>query len=169
MPDRLILTQTAPVTTASFTTAQAVSSALVVPAWHLNQVGSGVRIRAGGVYSDTGTPTLAIGVFNNAAAAGATAALTLGAGVTNLGWFMDVQFVVTALGTSGSWFPYGFVNYATSASAITAEPDPTGTPQTALTVNTQALQSMAVSAAFSASNASNTITVNYFTVEVLSP
>lgn len=123
-----VFNQVTPATTASFTTAQGISAAAVVPANTL-QIGSTLRVRASGVYSSTGTPTYTPSVFVDGAAAWAAAAFTTGSGVSNQVWVLEVDIVIT--NTAGG-FAYGKATFQASASTVTVEPVPTSAGATAV-------------------------------------
>lgn len=149
----------------------------VMPPNTITTVGQMLHFCAGGVFSNTVTPTLLLGIYKNTqttagatgvggAALGATAATTTASGVTNLIWQIEMWSVFTAVGSSGSVFSYGNVLLGTSATAATTIPIPNTTPGTAVTVDTTKPTLLTVGAQWGTSSASNTITCNMFSIDV---
>jgi len=150
----------------------------VLPPNTVTTVGQTLRLRAAGVFSNTSTPNLTLGFYKNTqttsgatgvagAALAATAATATASGVSNIIWYLDVFGTFTAVGSSGTIFCYGFCDLGTSATATTHIPIPNATPQTAVTFNTTVPNLLTVGATWGTSSASNTLTCNDFTVELM--
>lgn len=149
----------------------------VMPPNTITTVGQMLHFTAGGVFSNTATPTLILGIYKNTqttsgatgiggAALAATAATTTTTTLTNVIWQIEVWSTFTAVGSSGSVFSYGNVLLGTSATAATTIPIPNATPQTAVTVDTTKPTLLTVGAQWGTSSASNTITCNMFSIDV---
>ncbi len=145
-----------------------------------NAFGAGIRIRARGVLSTTGTPTIIFTVrlgetsgssYLSGTAVGVNAAITTQSGVTNKQWELCLELICTvpAIGSGNTtlsgagWVmsPGGF------AAPYTYALQPT-TPDTATwtsVLNANATQYINLSATWSASSASNTITCKQLIAE----
>jgi hypothetical protein len=134
------------------------------------QVGSWLRFKAFGVISTTGTPTILLGIYYGAVAGtalGAAAAFTLGSGITNCPWRIEMDTVVRSVGSTGTAMSSGFAKFGT---AVTAYADEVPVPPTALatvSIDTTAAKVLSVGATWSANSASNTMTCHGFTIESL--
>ena len=129
--------------------------------------GRTIQIIANGIYSTTGTPTLALSVYIGtnaakasdtllgAAATAATAATTL----TNLGWSLNVYLYCVS--TTSMWVEGGTEILTTAAGAEVLSQ----ISATAATTVTNTLQNLYIFPAWSANSASNTITAEQFIVE----
>jgi hypothetical protein len=114
-------------------------------------------IKASGVYSDTGTPTLAFGLRWGGAAGvsiATTAATTLGSGVSNEYWQAEALIQIWTATTA-----MGYLNVdlgtSTSTNATTRLTGTTGASAATVAVTTQKVLSLTVT--FSAASSSNTI------------
>lgn len=137
---------------------------LTLPANFLT-VGKTLKLRAWGVY---GTKAPAVGTFDIRFKYGSTTLITLSptltGSLTNQMWEAEFELTCRTTGATGTVFPQGEVELFTSTTAsglIVA--GPTGTT----TINTTASSKIDITADWGTSNASNTITCNNFTVEVL--
>ena len=132
------------------------------------QVGSWLRFRAFGVISTTATPTIILGIYYGAVAGtalGATAAFTLGSGITNCPWHLELDTVIRTTGSTGTAMSHGNAYFGT---AVTAIADAVPIPSTALatvTIDTTAAKVLSVGATWSANSASNTMTCHGYTIE----
>ena len=144
----------------------------------ITTVGQSLRIRAAGVFSNTGTPTLILGAYKNTTTSGggtgvsgtamaATAATTTTTGATNWMWLLDLTCTFTAVGSAGTLFSYGSVLLGTSATAVTTIPIPNATPQTAIAFNTTVGNILSIGAVWGTASASNTIICNHYFIELL--
>ena len=136
------------------------------------QIGQVWRWTADGIYSNTGTPNLTLGVYLGGVAGtalAATIATTTPSGVTNVAWFLQAISRVTAVGTSGTILTQGFVMGVEATSAITTTAGVTMLPNGAgsSTQNTSIANIVTIGATWSASSASNTLTCEHFLAELL--
>lgn len=141
---------------------------LVIPA-NLLEPGDKLHVRARGKFSNTGTPTLILGVYWGAVAGtvlcdiGATTTTT---GATNWAWEIDVIIQVRTIGATGSMVAWGHVKLGTSLTAVTIIPMDNAAIA-AVSVDTTAAKALTIGATWSASSASNTLTCEDFEVEHL--
>lgn len=141
---------------------------IVLPANFLD-LGSRVRLKAYGTFSNTSTPTLILGFYYGGVAGvalAATTAITTTTGATNWPWRLELEGHVRSLGTSGTLMCSGKVYIPTSLTAWTLRP----IPETALatvTIDTTAAKAITVGATWGTANASNTLTCHEMTCEVL--
>ena len=140
----------------------------VLPANFL-QVGSVLRITASGVFSNTGTPTLILGAYYGGVAGtalGATTAITTITAASNWPWKFYWEGVVRTVGPSGTIIGVGHVLMPASITQFQAPwCVPATGAQTAVTIDTTSAKAITLGATWSASSASNTLTVNNFLVE----
>lgn len=138
---------------------------VVIPA-NLLEVGSTLKLTAAGRFSTTGTPTLLIGFYIGGVAGAAlcaTSAITTPSAVTNQTWRATAEARVRTVGTSGTVLGIGVTeNISTTATNMM----PATAPGTA-TWDTTAAKSLTVGAQWGTANASNTITLHHFVVELL--
>jgi hypothetical protein len=141
---------------------------IVLPA-NLLDVGQVLRLRAFGTFSNTGTPTLLLGFYYGAVAGvalAATSAITTTTGATNWQWSMEYEGRVRSTGTGGTIMGAGWIDLATSLTAVTHRP----IPETALatvTIDTTTAKQITVGATWGTSSASNTLTCHHFGVELI--
>lgn len=124
------------------------------------QPGSLINIEAFGVASNTGTPTLILGVYYGAAGAvdlAVSTAKTTTTAMTNWEWHLEWIGRVTAVGTAGSIIGSGYWKLPTSLTAWTEFRLPETAPA-AVAIDTTINKFIGIEAAWSASSASNTIT-----------
>lgn len=132
------------------------------------QPGMLLRLRAFGTFSNTSTPTLLLGFYYGAVAGtalAATSAITTTTGATN--WPFDLEYVgrVRTVGSSGTIMGKGWIDLATSLTAVTRRP----IPETALatvTIDTTAAKALTLGAQWGTSSSSNTLTCVHFDVDV---
>lgn len=150
------------------------------PFWH-NRQGRGrtILIDAMGVFSTTGTPTLIFQVrlgttsgsaYLSGTSVGVSAAITTQSGVTSKAWYLHLALVCTVpgIGTGNSTLAgAGWVKSQSGfASPFDYPLEPT-TPDTATwtsTIDNSLTQYLNISATWSASSASNTITLKHLRV-----
>jgi hypothetical protein len=131
--------------------------------------GSALRFTAFGVFSNTATPTLLLGIYYGGVAGvalAATTAITTTTTVTNVPWRIELTTTVRSNGATGTAMSQGFVDLGTSVTAVTHVP----LPQIALaavTIDTTAAKAVTVGAQWGTSNVANTITCHEFYVESL--
>lgn len=119
--------------------------------------GSVWLLEAGGVYSDTGTPTLAFGLRLGGAAGtaiAATAATTLGSGVSALAWAAKavLAFYDATHAAGHLWVDLGTSNSTNATTKLTAT-----SGATAVTVATATAKHMSLTVTWGTSSSSNTI------------
>lgn len=131
--------------------------------------GTMIRVEAGGVFSNTGTPTLAIGLYYGLVAGTAlavTTTITTTTGATNWPWRFYYWGRVTNTGTSGSIMGHGELWLATSLTAMSQNQAPT-TAMAAVTIDTTTSKQLSIGASWGASSASNTITCHYMIPQII--
>ncbi len=131
--------------------------------------GNVFRIKARAKFSNTATPTLLLGIYYGGVAG--TKLCAIGATTTTVSavnWPIDVEAIVTcrSVGSSGSVVASGFVDLATSLTAVTRIPMD-ASAVAAVTVDTTAQKALTLGAQWSANSSSNTLTVVQFFVEQL--
>jgi len=140
---------------------------ITIPANFL-QPGQLIRVKAAGTFSNTGTPTLLLGVYYGGIAGtalAATSAITTTTGATNWQWTVEYVGRVRTIGSSGTIMGFGAVDLGTSLTAVTHRP----IPETALatvTIDTTAAKALTLGAQWGTSSASNTLTCVHFDVDV---
>lgn len=140
---------------------------ITIPANFL-QPGMTLRVKAAGTFSNTGTPTLLLGVYYGGVAGtalAATSAVTTTTGATNWQWTVEYFGKVRTLGSSGTIMGFGAVDIGTSLTALTHRP----IPETALanvTIDTTASKAVTLGAQWGTSSASNTLTCVHFDVDI---
>lgn len=122
-------------------------------------VGRALRVTASGKYSDTGTPTLQLKLKAGSVTLLDLGAVTLGSGVSNKQWEVEIILVCRSTGGTGT----------VQASLVNARLDDDLLQAIAnvATVDTTAVETLQLSATWSASSASNTITQELLIVEAL--
>lgn len=142
-------------------------AAKTIPAGFLEE-GMVLRLTAFGTFSNTATPTLLLGFYYGGVAGtalAATSAITTTTGATNWQWRMEYQGTVRTKGATGTIMGSGWVDLATSLTAVTHRP----IPETALatvTIDTTAQKVLTVGAQWGTSSASNTLTCVHFDVDI---
>lgn len=131
-------------------------------------VGQAWRWIAYGIFSNTSTPTLNLGVYYGGVAGTALAtsgAVTTTTGATNWWWKVEAVSEVITLGSSGSIATYGWVYFPTSSTAVTVQ-QLSATSQN-VTVNTTTNSALTIGATWGTNSASNTLTLKGFCLEQL--
>lgn len=140
---------------------------LVLPANFLS-VGSSLRLTAAGIFSNTLTPTLALGFYYGGAAAGVklveSPVVTTTTAAVNWHWRMEYTGVVRTTGTAGTIIGSGVLYLATSLSLYTVIPLDAAAMTTA-TIDTTLAKSLTTTAIWGTNAAANTLTQQYFLVE----
>jgi len=137
------------------------------------QVGSYIEVDAWGVASNTGTPTLALGVYYGgtvgAAVGGTTlkvsAAKTTTTAMANWQWSLNFLGRITIVGTSGSIIGFGTWRLPTSLTAWTEFNLDENAPA-AVTIDTTVNKNIVVGATWGTSSASNSITCHACRVSI---
>lgn len=143
---------------------------IVLPANTL-EVGSEIRIEAWGEFSNTGTPTLGLGLFYG------TSAVSLGTGTaittvtTAVSWPWHIEYIgrVRSVGTAGSIVGQGCWELGVSLTAFGTKQalSPTLAGRT-VAIDTTAAKTIGVGAVWGTSNVANTIKVNSLSVQLVS-
>jgi len=131
------------------------------------QAGSALRFTAFGTFSNTATPTLLLGVYYGGVAGvalAASGATTTTTGATNWPWRVELTTTIRSTGTSGTAMSQGFVDLATSLTAVARIPIP-ATALATVTVDTTAAKALTLGAQWGTSSASNTLTLHGFQIE----
>jgi hypothetical protein len=131
------------------------------------QVGSCLRLTAFGTFSNTATPTLLLGFYYGGVAGvalAASAATTTTTAAVNWPWRMEATVTVRSTGSAGTAMAQGFVDLATSLTAVTRIPIPATALATAA-VDTTTAKAITVGAQWGTSSASNTLTCHQFMIE----
>ncbi len=123
-------------------------------------VGKTFRVKATGYYSNTGTPTLTLKLKAGSTVLVSTGAITTATSASNRVFNYEAIVTVYTIGASGTVL--GQCDFADNASTIAL----TATTA-AVTVDSTANQTLNVTAQWSASSASNTLTVTNLIVEEL--
>lgn len=144
------------------------------------QDGRVLRLVAYGRHSTTGTPTLTFrlrwgGVAGTVLAA--SGAITTGSAVSNAMWRLEALIQVRSNGSSGTVFTVGEVELgedtansvgsATNATAVGLMGSAGVATPAAVTVDLTADTALSITATWSASSASNTLTGHVYTIEAL--
>lgn len=136
--------------------------ALTFPANYL-QIGQQYLIKANGIVSNTGTPTLLLGLYYGAAAGTAlatTGAATTASTLSNTTWELEALLRVDAVGTSGSIRTIGHVFGPYAAYTMIPASSSSGNN---VTVDTSSSKLLSIAAQWGTSSASNTIQLMQFT------
>lgn len=146
----------------------------VIPANYL-YVGQRLRITAYGIYSNTATPTLLLGVYFGGVAGtllAATAANATPSGVTNVPWQVVCDVYVRSVGSAGSVWANGTATvFQTLAGGASGNPLiyalPTTQTQPISSLNTTQSNALTIGAQWGTASSSNTITCEDAYVETL--
>lgn len=142
----------------------AFTSSIAIPSGRLT-VGNVIRIKLWGVYgTNVVAPTLTGKIKLGSTTLLNTGALTTIAGVTNVGWFAEAEFIVVSIGASGTIEVQGYAEFATAATTGLSVNIPNTAP---ITVDTTGNPILTVTVQWSLSNAANTITLRNMVVEAV--
>jgi len=157
---------------ANTTTETAMFAAPTIPADYM-QDGRLLRIRAFGKLSTTGTPTLKIRARWGAAVSGVLLALsdtlTMGSGVSNAVWELELYIQTRTNGSAGTAIAFGTLRIMTGAGTVVQSVFGVAgwqTPATA-TCDFTAATSLTLSAEWGTASSSNTLTGQVVSVEAL--
>ena len=155
------------------TTDETALAAVTIPANYLSD-GRVLRVRAYGKISTTGTPTYTWALRWGSAAAGTLLAtsevLTMGSGVTNVNWSVEIYVVVRSNGSAGSLIAMGDVRVHTAAGTVLTNVIGVSgydAPAAVGSLNLTAETALTLSGDWSAASASNTCTALIYSVESL--
>lgn len=127
------------------------------------QPGRIFKLRAYGVYSTTGTPTLQFRVKVGSTNLVVFTAKTGINNASNQSWMLEAEIVVRSLGASGTVMTAGRISINTSSGVDTVE---TVVNNAAISMDTTAVQTLQVSLQWSAASSSNTATLKTLSLEV---
>jgi hypothetical protein len=142
---------------------------IVLPANYLF-IGQRLRITASGVFGNTGTPTLLLGVYYGGVGGtllAATAANATASGVTAIPWQLFCDIYVRGAGSSGSVWCNGQVTLSTTLAGAANFYNLPTTQTQPIGINTTTANALTVGAAWGTANSSNTITCEDAYVETL--
>ena len=134
--------------------------------WGPMYAGQKWRFTGYAIASNTGTPTLNLGVYYGGVAGSAlctSGTVTTTTAMSAWQWLIVVECEVITIGSSGAIRSYGWVDIPTSATAVTRQ-SMNGTAQD-VTVNTTTNSALTFGATWSASSSSNTLTCKGFKIE----
>lgn len=126
--------------------------------WELGKI---LRVRAFGTFSNTGTPTLVLGVALAGAAGtilGETTTITTITAATNWMWYLEFSAVCRSLGATGTVMPAGRVYMPASLTQYQAPYMLPATAMATVTVDTTVAKSVDIVATWGTNSASNTLT-----------
>lgn len=132
------------------------------------QPGTQIVVEAWGVASNTGTPTLALGVFYGAAGSVAlanSAAKTTTTAMANWEWHLWYSGRIISNGSTGSIIGSGYWRLPTSLTAWTEFRLPETAPAS-VTIDTTINKNIGIQATWGTSSASNSITLHDCRVEL---
>lgn len=146
--------------------------AIVIPAGML-EVGSRLEFYAIARYSNTGTPTLTLGIYSgtvgqaigSAAVLCVSSAITTVSGVTNRTIRLEGHAQITMVGTSGIVRAMAEIS---NVSTGTTDMAPATAPMANVTVDTTVARYLTLGATWGTSSASNTLTCHYLGVRLVS-
>lgn len=144
---------------------------IVLPAGWASIKGAEIEVFAQGFFSNTGTPTLLLGVYYGGVAAAlplaVSSAVTTTTGATLWPWKLSYRGVVRQLGSAGSINGYGEVLLPTALTAWTGRPIPEVAANRTVTIDTTTAKAITIGAQWGTANASNTITCDDISVKLL--
>lgn len=153
----------------TFTTKQNVvtlGNVPVIPGGKL-RAGSKIEVSAFGNFSTTATPTLSLGFWIGTRALGMTidlaisSAITTASGAAAFPWKMEWKGFCTKADTAGTLLGQGWLLLGTALTTFAAEvPIPITAALRTVAIDTTIERAMGVSAAYSASSASNQVVVD---------
>jgi hypothetical protein len=139
-------------------------NAVIGDACGLNVAGTVVRVRASGIYTTSGAPSLEILLANSGSLWFAAGIMATATNAVNRTWTASGEFVVRTPGTGTNNCEMGGGIFGADGGSVV----PSGTFG-AVTYNTQADFTVTVFAAFLTANTTNAITLKTLDVEVLYP
>jgi hypothetical protein len=131
--------------------------------------GQRIHVVSYGIFSNTGTPTLNLGVYYGGVAGTALAtsgAVTTTTGATSWPFRMEFDFEVITVGSTGTIWGNGLVWFPTSLTATTPQWIP-ATQTMPVTVDTTAAKTLTLGATWGTNSASNTLTCEGFYAETV--
>jgi hypothetical protein len=134
--------------------------------WGAMYTGQKWRTTGWVIASNTGTPTLNLGVYYGGVAGVAlctSGTITTTTSMSGWQWLIFVESEVITIGSTGTIRSYGWVDVPTSATAVTRQ-SMSATSQD-VTVNTTTNSAWTFGATWGTNNASNTLTCKGFKIE----
>jgi hypothetical protein len=165
----ILFTNSAVNTVANVATETAVASAITKVGSHvmganLLKVGSVLRIRAKGILSNLISATINYKIKIGTTVIIATGVITIPAALTNVAFDIDADITCLTVGASGTFIGSGVMHITNVlATAYTAAMTITA----AVTINTTISNNLETTVTWGAASASNTITTQTFTLELL--
>ena len=126
------------------------------------QIGRELAFRASGRWSTTGTPTFIFEFRLGSVALMATAAVTLGSGITNIPWILEAELTCRAIGASANMMWVAKLYGHTGATAFTLLP--TTSPVVGANFVSTDAAALDLFGTWSAASASNTCTLHQYRV-----
>lgn len=134
------------------------------------KVGSLIRVRARGVYGTAAIPpTLQIRLLVGGVVMLATTVFTTTASLTNAGWALEADLIVTVIGAGGQFEAQGQLLVGNVASNAKGGDILMLVNTAAVARATNSANAITIDAKFGAANAANTITLRTFIVEIVNP
>lgn len=128
-------------------------------------VGNTIRVTVRGIISNTGTPTLNLIIKLGATTIVSCGAITTPSGLSNTGFYVTADLTVRSIGASGTIAGAGMAMCGSGSASPIDMLMPT--PATPVTIDTTGALTLDVTATWGTASASNTITGQTATVEVL--
>lgn len=148
--------------------ATAFNKTYTVPANSIDRAGTVLRIRASGIYSTTGTPTLTLFLRIATVIIAHSGGVTTPADATNKTWSYSADIVARSVGVSGSMqrgFAFSVLDNTAGTALVSGNQQGSGT----FTLDTTAAETVDVVAQWGTASTSNTVTLETLEVEVLYP
>lgn len=150
-------------TVANTTTATILTSSYSVPANSLS-VGDVIVVKAWGLYgTNIVAPTFLGELLYQSTVIASTGVITTIAGVTNGGWWAEVQSHVTSLGVTGTFESQGYAEFATAATTGLSVNMTNTAP---VTVATTLASILRLRVTWGTANAANTITMRNLSIRI---
>jgi hypothetical protein len=137
---------------------------------NLLEQGSEIEINAHGQFSNTGTPTLLLGIYYGGIAGvalAASSAIVTASGVTAVPWMLHYRGTVRSVGSTGSINGQGRLYLGTALTAFTVRPIPEVAASRTVTIDTSTAKIVTVGAQWGTNSASNTLTCNEISVQLI--
>jgi hypothetical protein len=143
---------------------------ITIPA-NLLEIGTTIRLRACGQFSNTATPTLLMGFYYGGVAGvalAASSAVTTTTAAAAWPWILEYQGRVRSIGSAGSIVGQGMWSLGTALTAFTYRPIPEVAASRTVTIDTTTAKAITIGAQWGTNSASNTLTCDEISVELLS-
>jgi hypothetical protein len=142
----------------------------VLPGYTLLEPNMELFVEAWGSFSNTGTPTLLLGVYYGGVAGvalAASAAITTTTGAASWPFHLEYHGKVVSVGSAGQMRGYGFLDLPTSLVVGSRRAIPETAAARLVTIDTTVAKAVTIGAQWSTSSASNTLTVDDIVVDIL--